>query len=357
MFSNVRDEDLCWDIIMQFNVGVRYEIIEVIGHGAFGVMVKGRDKLKEEFVAILKVSEIHDVNIAKQFLRTFKCMRLLKHQSILSLKNLIHIQTSPSEIGEIYLITRFMESNLYAILRSEQELTPDHATFLIYSLLRAFKYIHSANIIHKTIRPNNILINSDCSIKICNFNYSGSNNNTPENHIDNCVNLFYRPPETMLLSNMYTQPGDIWNLGCIFAEILGRKVLFTRGSKIEQLRLIIRVLGSPCEEDLGFIIDDHAKQLIKSFEDCHKQDLKEIIAPNASSEAIDLLQKMLKFDPGKRITASEALRHPYFSEIHDSDDEPICEEVADFPFENKNLNFDELNTLLLDEIALCTTLN
>ena len=238
-------KDTTQEILNSFNLRPRYEPQKIIGYGAYGIVIQARDTETDQLLAIKKLNKIEDVVDIKRNLREIKCMRILKHESILSLKRVIHIQESPKEIGEIYLITELMETDLHRILKSDQELTDDHAQYFLYYLLRALKYIHSANIVHRDVKPSNILVNADCTIKICDFGLSRQIDSGLEDLTEYVVTRFYRAPEIMLSSHMYTKSVDIWSTGCTFAEILGRKVLFTGGNYIKQIDLIIKLLGTP----------------------------------------------------------------------------------------------------------------
>ena len=136
-------KDTTQEILASFNIRPRYEPEKIIGYGAYGIVIQAKDTEKDQVVAIKKLNKIEDIVDLKRNLREIKCMRMLKHESILNLKRVIHIQDSSKEIGEIYLITELMETDLHRILKSEQELTDDHAQYFLYYLLRALKYIHS----------------------------------------------------------------------------------------------------------------------------------------------------------------------------------------------------------------------
>ena len=338
------------EILNAFNIGPRYLPEKIIGYGAYGTVVQALDTKTDSQVAVKKLNKIEDVVDAKRNLREIKTIKYLKHDSILNLVDLIHIQEGPSELGEIYIITPLMETDLHRILKSDQELTEDHAQYFLYYILRALKYIHSADIVHRDIKPSNILVNADCSIKICDFGLSRQINSGLEDLTEYVVTRFYRAPEIMLSSHIYTKAVDIWSVGCTFGEILARRVLFPGQNYIKQIDLIIKALGTPCENDMEFIANPHAKQFMKSLEFHSQKDFRSFVSATASDEALDLLGKMLEFNPNKRITVEEALRHPYFEDMHDSEEEPVSEETVDFSFEEQDLDFPEVKKLLLQEI-------
>lgn len=133
----------------------------------------------------------------------------------------------------------------------------------------------------------------------------------------------------------YDKPVDIWSVGCIFAELLGRKPLFPGNNYLDQLEKIISIVGSPTQQELKKMkVADQAYKHIMSMKPRKKVPFSKLF-PNANPHAVNLLEKMLTFSPLNRITAKEALAHPYFAELHDEDDEPVCDKVLDFSFEKK----------------------
>ena len=158
-----------------------------------------------------------------------------------------------------------MDSVLQKIIFSKQELSDDHYQFILYQILRAIYYLHSANIIHRDFKPSNVLINEDCTIKLCDF---GMSRNLKENDLtltEYVVTRYYRAPEIMLSSHHYSKKIDVWSVGCSFAELLTKKFLFPGENYIAQIKLIIEALGSPSEEDLNFISNESAKKYVRDL--------------------------------------------------------------------------------------------
>jgi mitogen-activated protein kinase 1/3 len=130
------------------------------------------------------------------------------------------------------------------------------------------------------------------------------------------VTRYYRAPEVMLCSHNYTKSIDIWSTGCTFAELLSKNYLFPGENYLSQIKLIIELLGSPSDKDLEFITNSNAKNYVMSFKNIKKKPIENIIGRN-NIEAIDLLEKMIVFNPFRRITVQEALQHPYVAGIRD----------------------------------------
>lgn len=133
---------------------------------------------------------------------------------------------------------------------------------------------------------------------------------------------WYRAPEIMLSFRHYDKSVDIWSVGCIFAELLGRSPLFPGKDYMHQLRLIIDVIGTPNDQDIEYIESEKALRFIRSLPKKNPIPWRKLY-PNASNLALDLLGQMLQFDPRKRCSVEDALSHPYLSSLHDPTDEPV----------------------------------
>ena len=210
-----------------------------------------------------------------------------------------------------------MDTDLYKIMKSGQELSDDHYKFIIYQILRALLYLHSANIVHRDIKPSNVLINEDCTIKIWYSFYKisdfGLSRSLCEKNqlslTEYVVTRYYRAPEVMLCSHNYSKSVDVWSAGCTFAELLSKTYLFPGENYLNQIKLILELLGSQSEEDMQFISNSHAKNYVLSFKNIPKKPLSNVIRYN-NNEALDLIDKMLVFNPNKRIEVEEAINHP-----------------------------------------------
>jgi serine/threonine protein kinase len=156
-----------------------------------------------------------------------------------------------------------MDTDLCKIIKTNQELSDDHYKFIIYQILRALLYLHSGNVIHRDIKPSNILINEDCIIKLCDFGLSRNLDSDDQSALtEYVVTRFYRAPEVMLCSHNYSKSIDIWSAGCTFAEMINKKYLFPGDNYLNQIKLILDVLGSPQENDLDFITNLNAKNYV-----------------------------------------------------------------------------------------------
>ncbi|CCI46282.1 unnamed protein product [Albugo candida] len=306
----------------------------------------------QEKVAIKKVSKaFEDLVDAKRILREIKLLQHFDHENVITIVDLLP-PISIEFFEDVYIISDLMETDLHRIIYSRQPLSDDHVQYFLYQILRALKYIHSANVLHRDLKPSNLLLNSNCDLKICDFGLARGVEPEADNMelTEYVVTRWYRAPEIMLSTKEYTKAIDIWSTGCIFAELLGRKPLFPGDDYIHQLQIICDKLGTPTEEDLHFVTSEKARRFMKSQPKCPKIPFARVF-PAAKPTAIDLLEKMLIFDPEKRISVEDALAHPYLESLHNEEDEPVALEAFSFDFEKEALTKKRLQELIIEEIC------
>ncbi|CAA7019080.1 unnamed protein product [Microthlaspi erraticum] len=204
--------------------------------------------------------------------------------------------------------------------------------YFLYQILRGLKYIHSANVLHRDLNPRNLLVNVKCDLKICDFGLPRDIAEVLDPEMpEYVVTRWYRAPELLLHSSPYTTAIDVWSVGCIFLEMMNRKPLFPSENHTQQFDLVMELIGSPSEEDLGSF-NENAKRFLRWLPWLPRQSFSEKF-PNVHPLAIDLMEKILKFDPRKRISVEEALAHPYLQSMHDTSNEPECTRPLNFDLE------------------------
>ncbi|KAL4268885.1 mitogen-activated protein kinase [Pleurotus pulmonarius] len=325
-----------------FHVERRWKLVREMGSGAYGVVISAADEISGETVAIKLVTRVFDkVQLAKRALREITLLRhFAGHENI---TGLIDVDAISPDFNEIYIFMEPMEADLHQIVKSGQSLTNEHVQYFLYQVLRGMKYVHSASVIHRDLKPGNLLVNADCELKICDFGLSRGFDALPDDDAHRLTEYvatrWYRAPEIILAFRRYNTAIDVWSIGCIFAELLTGKPLFKGKDYVDQLNKILDVLGTPDDVVTKRIASDKAQAYVRSLPFKPKKPLQTII-PSADPQAIDLLTKMLAFDPVDRITVNEALEHPWLSSYHDIKDEPEC----DHKFE-KWRQIEELETL------------
>jgi serine/threonine protein kinase len=210
-------------------------------------------------------------------------------------------------------------------------------------------------VIHRDLKPGNLLVNKNCDLKVCDFGLARSvlaaNANTgPVGPLtEYVVTRWYRAPELLVEAELYDTAIDVWAIGCIFAEMLGRKALFPGRDYLDQLKRIIAVVGTPSEEDLRAITNPEAVDYIRKIERQPKKSWG-IIYPKASADAHDLLDKMLAFNPKKRISVEDALHHPYVAGLLKGSREPPPTKQFSFAFDQPFITQQQLRDQIWAEM-------
>lgn len=307
---------------VEFNITDRYEPIERVGLGAYGLVISAIDNLTNEKVAIKKITNVFDNSreYQKRILREVASLKYLSgHENIIELIEIIPPENFES-FNDVYIVTNYMDATLKDVLRgtSDGSLTSDHIKWFLYQLLQGLKHMHSSGIVHRDIKPSNILIDQNMDLRLCDMGLSREYSLREEMEMTMYVSTrFYRAPELLL---KYTKSGpaiDVWSVGCIFAEMLKRKVLFPGAHYIQQLEFILDVCGTPStnEEFSSLKGSPEAIRWLKTLRRRNRKDFQSFFA-DVDSSAIHLLESMLQLDPDKRVTVQQALNHEYFSEIH-----------------------------------------
>lgn len=286
-----------------------------IGYGAFGVVWSVTDPRDHKRVALKKMPNVFQ-NLAscKRVFRELRMLASFQHDNVLSLLDILQ-PTNPHFFQEIYVLTELMQSDLHKIIVSPQPLTADHIKVFVYQILRGLKYLHSANVLHRDIKPGNLLVNSNCILKICDFGLARIwDSSDTQNMTHEVVTQYYRAPELLMGTRRYTGAVDVWSVGCIFAELLGRRILFQAQGPIEQLNLIIDLLGTPSVDEMKGACEGARNHVLRQVSRSANLMRLYSLTHQSNHDSILLLQEMLKFDPEKRITVDDALRHSYLEE-------------------------------------------
>lgn len=340
----------------RFDIDARYSILDSVGQGAYGIVCAARDDKEDTVVAIKKMEKIFEhATFTKRTLRELIILRKMQHENVIGLKTILR-PVNPHIFEEIYVVFELMETDLSSIIKSPQPLYDEHVQFFLYQILRGLKYIHSCNIIHRDLKPRNLLVNSNCDLKICDFGLARVDLKESRRKTtvmtDYIATRWYRPPEIILSWKTYTKAIDLWSVGCIFGELLGRKPMFPGSDSQAQIKLIMDFLGSPSEEDMAQIKQPKARSFLSNLPKRDPSNAKVVFPDVKNEKALDLLRKLLVFNPAKRLTTEEALKHPYLEALHCPDDEPVGEPIPPhvMEWEDHFLTLDEYRKLMVNEI-------
>uniref|UniRef100_A0A674PBL4 mitogen-activated protein kinase n=1 Tax=Takifugu rubripes TaxID=31033 RepID=A0A674PBL4_TAKRU len=306
------------------------------------------DVVLRQKVAVKKLSRPFQSLIhCRRSYRELRLLKHMKHENVSARCTQTDTRTDgrTDAVIDPYLVTNLMGADLNNIVKF-QKLSDEHVQFLIYQLLRGLKYIHSAGLVHRDLKPSNVAVNEDCELRILDFGLARQTDDEMTGYV---ATRWYRAPEIMLNWMHYNQNVDIWSVGCIMGELLKGKVLFPGTDYIDQLKRIMEVVGTPTAELLKKICSEHAQKYIQSLPSMPPQDMEKIFR-GANPLAVDLLKRMLILDCDGRISASEALAHPYFSQYHDPDDEPEAPPY-DQSLESKDRTLEEWKELIFKELS------
>jgi len=332
---------------VEFEVWDRYVKPKFIGQGAYGCVIAATDKETGQPVALKKVIDIQEMdNIdAMRTLREMKiCRHLRGHDNIVKLLEIIPPTICNEKINEVYMSFEWMAGDLSKFIRSGA-IQDTHVMGFTYQIIAALKYIHSAGIMHRDMKPSNILVNPAGDIKLADFGLAIGSAGQSHQLINYVVTRWYRAPELLLDQKNYGPAIDMWSTGCILGEMLARRPLFRGNSSKDQLRLILSLLGKPKPEDVEFVDKPRYKEMLLKMQEKAAIPWNKIFH-KASEEALDLLDKSLQFSPDRRINATDALKHPYFESLHNPEFEPDCKELFGYVTEDLLVNqvFKELAT-------------
>mmetsp|Transcript_22401 Transcript_22401/g.46582 ORF Transcript_22401/g.46582 Transcript_22401/m.46582 type:complete len:549 (+) Transcript_22401:136-1782(+) len=353
----------------RFDVESRYQIIDVIGRGAYGVVCAARDDETNGNVAIKKISDIFEhITFTKRTLREIRLLRLLKHENLIGLRSVMRPLDAHS-FSDLYIISDLMETDLSSVIKSPQHLSNDHQQFFVYQICRGMKYLHTCNVVHRDMKPRNLLVNSNCDVKICDFGLARID--FPEMSwktsimTDYVATRWYRAPEIIVGWGNYTKAVDIWSIGCILAELILRKPLLAGSNNESQLRLICDLIGSPSDEAIQQVKKPRMQNFLLEYMEEEKSEFGEgvdsymrmmdFFAPYSPNPlAVDILHKILRFNPDERPDIEELLRHPYFANLHCEEDEPSGYSIPaeEFAFEEGECDAETLRNEVIEEILI-----
>ncbi|PRP79997.1 cyclin-dependent kinase D-1 [Planoprotostelium fungivorum] len=277
-----------------------------LGEGTFGVVFLAYSKILNRDVA-LKKTKIKDPKDGVSFtaIREIKILKDIRHKNVVALYD-VFVQKS-----NIYLVYELMYTDLENVIKDQSTVLIEAAAVKTYMkmLLEGIVALHSAWVLHRDLKPNNLLIGTDGTLKIADFGFAKPFGSPDPRFTPEVVTRWYRAPELLFGAKQYGSAIDMWSVGCIFAELMLRGPYLPGSSDLDQLTKIFSALGTPTEEQWP---DRNLLSNYIKFQPAPAPPLKQLFTA-ATNDALDLLSQFFKFNPLSRITAQEALKHPYFS--------------------------------------------
>jgi len=288
----------------------KYQLLEKIGEGTYGVVYKAKDRVTGRIMALKKIRlDSEDEGVPSTSIREISLLKELDHPNIVKLEEVVHCNK------RLYLVFEFVDFDLKRYLDNQTSMPTMLVKSYLYQLLRSIFFCHSHRVLHRDLKPQNLLIDRNGMLKLADFGLARAFGVPIRTYTHEVVTLWYRAPEILLGSKLYATPVDIWSVGCIFAELIMRRPLFPGDSEIDELYKIFRILGTPTEDTWPGVtkLPDYKPQ----FPAWKQVDLSTIVQ-GIDPVGLDLMNQMLQYDPAKRISAKRALKHPYFDDLDKS---------------------------------------
>ncbi len=291
----------------------KYEVLGIVGEGAYGIVYKCLNKVTNKYVAVKKFKETQDKLVQKTMKRELAMLQMLRHE------NVVEFQESFVSKGNFFLVFEYVEKNLLEVLEeSPHGLSPKLIRSLVYQMCKAVAYLHKNNMIHRDVKPENLLIDENLNLKLCDFGFArkvklNKNNNNIDTMTDYVATRWYRSPELLLSGGIYGPEVDYWAIGCIMGELADGNPMFPGEDEVDQLDCIIKILGNLPENLVNMYYENqiyNGKELlhVKKPETLEKRYLG-ILSPTA----IDFMKGLLELDPNKRLSGENVFKHKYFS--------------------------------------------
>ena len=288
----------------------KYEVLGVVGEGAYGIVYKCKNKETGKFVAIKKFKEVGDELVKKTMKRELKMLQRLHHP------NVVEFQDAFKRKGNLFLVFEFVDKNLLELLQEHPNgLDPNLIRHLIYQLCKSIKYLHDQNIIHRDIKPENLLITDKMESKLCDFGFARLVSETNEKLTDYVATRWYRAPELLLSQGNYGKEVDYWAIGCIMGELVDGNPLFPGENELDQIHCIQKVLGNLTDKQEEMFYSNplfNGKNLLNVTK---PETLEKRYMGKFSKKAISFMKGLLSLDPKKRLNGNTVFKHPYFEKL------------------------------------------
>ncbi|EER07674.1 CDK5, putative [Perkinsus marinus ATCC 50983] len=288
----------------------QYQRLEKIGEGTYGIVYKARNAQGNLFALKTIRLEAEDEGIPSTAIREISLLKELRHPNIVRLCDVIHTER------KLTLVFEFLDQDLKKLMDScgHHGLDPATTKSFLYQLLSGVAHCHQHRILHRDLKPQNLLISNDGALKLGDFGLARAFGIPVRSYTHEVVTLWYRAPDVLMGSRKYSTPVDIWSVGCIFAEMVNGRPLFPGSSDEDQLQRIFKTLGTPSVEEWPSVTE--LPEWKADFPQYKALPWSQIV-PSLSPDGVDLLSRLLKYDPSKRITGKQALEHPYFNDLPD----------------------------------------
>ncbi|CAG8488036.1 10258_t:CDS:2 [Paraglomus brasilianum] len=290
------------------NTEDNYDKLQKIGEGTYGVVYKAKDKQTGQIVALKRIRlEADDEGVPSTAIREVSLLKEMNNDNIVKLLDIVH------QDNKLYLVFEFLDMDLKRYMDSipkDHRMDPQEIKKLTFQLVSGVAYCHSHRIIHRDLKPQNLLIDKNGNLKLADFGLARAFGVPLRAYTHEVVTLWYRAPEILLGIRQYSIGVDMWSVACVFAEMALRSPFLAGDSEIDQLFKIFTYLGTP--DDITWPGVSKLPDYKNVFPNWKSLPLDKCV-PTLDKDGVDLLARMLVYDPGRRISAKQALQHPYFN--------------------------------------------
>ena len=291
----------------------KYEVIGIGGEGAYGIVYKCRNKETNKYVAVKKFKETEDELVQKTMKRELAMLQMLRHE------NVVEFQEAFVSKGNFFLVFEYVEKNLLEVLEeSPKGLSPKLIRSFVFQMCKAVSYLHKNNMIHRDVKPENLLIDENLNLKLCDFGFArkiklNKQNNNVDTMTDYVATRWYRSPELLLSGGIYGPEVDYWAIGCIMGELADGNPMFPGENEVDQLDCIIKILGNLPENLVNMYYENPIYNEKELFKVKRPETLERRYLGILSPTAIDFMKGLLQMDPSKRLNGETVFKHKYFS--------------------------------------------
>ncbi|PRT53053.1 Negative regulator of the PHO system [Wickerhamiella sorbophila] len=288
----------------------QFQQLDKLGEGTYATVYKGRNRETGQLVALKEINLDSEEGTPSTAIREISLMKELKHENIVTLYDVIHTE------NKLNLVFEFMDKDLKKFMEvngNKGALELGQVKAFMFQLLKGVMFCHDNRVLHRDLKPQNLLISTKGVLKLADFGLArafGIPVNTFSNEV---VTLWYRAPDVLMGSRTYSTSIDMWSAGCIMAEMITGRPLFPGASNDDQLQRIFKFMGTPNEQTWPGV--SSLPNYNANFYVFPPQDLRQVI-PQLDHVGHDLLAQLLQMRPEARITARDALQHPWFAEYH-----------------------------------------
>ncbi|KAI3642043.1 hypothetical protein MP228_011598 [Amoeboaphelidium protococcarum] len=291
----------------------KYQKVEKLGEGTYGVVYKAQNRITQEIVALKRIRlDNEEEGIPCTAIREIALLKELRHPNIVRLMDVLHTEK------KLTLVFEYLDSDLKKYCDSHSELDMGTVRILMQQILQGIAYCHQKRILHRDLKPQNLLISKKLELKLADFGLSRAFGVPVRSYSNEVVTLWYRAPDVLLGNKSYDTSIDIWSIGCIMGEMVNNRPVFPGTSVNDQLHKIFQILGSPNQTVWpGYDKLPNAASMLQSDTEemtlmqYQRENLQQVF-PRMDANALSLLERLLQLDPLKRISAQEALDADFF---------------------------------------------